>query len=62
MLFCGRCRWDTNETSLSTIYCCHLVILRPLSKLGLLVSLRGQVYEKLVLDNALITVTTHPGG
>lgn len=32
-----------------------------ITQLDLLVSLRGRMYELLMLDNALLSVTTHPG-
>lgn len=32
-----------------------------IAQLDLLVSLRGRMYELLMLDNALLSVTTHPG-
>lgn len=55
LFFCGRCRLETNETSLTTIYFCQSVIPRLQSELGLLVSLRGQVCNLFILEIVLMT-------
>lgn len=56
LFFCGRCRLESNETSLTTIYFCQFVIPSLQTKLALLVSLRGRVFNLFILGIVLTTL------